>query len=167
MTSSSRRSGLLAALAAGALGLAAATCATSQNPNAAKYPPRGRGCAVQVFHSAAPGVTTWDDLGIAHVDCPLDEGRVQCLERLREEACRMGGDILYDVPKKPMRPTEQGMVYAGHVAHTRASTDGGAAAEEQAADQESDAGFDETSPVQPLAPAAPLPAPPADGGARD
>ena len=35
------------------------------------------------------------------------------------DACRMGGDILYDVPKKPLRPTEQGMVYTGHVAHTK------------------------------------------------
>jgi hypothetical protein len=31
----------------------------------------------------------------------------------------MGGDILYDVPDGPMRPTEQGMVYRGRVAHSR------------------------------------------------
>lgn len=31
----------------------------------------------------------------------------------------MGGDILYDVPDSPMRPTEQGVVYRGRVAHSR------------------------------------------------
>jgi hypothetical protein len=98
-------------------------CATSSNPNAAKYPPRPGSCKVRVFHTAAPEVKEWDDLGMAHVDCPLDVGSVQCLKRLRIEACRMGGDIIYDVPKKPQRPTEQGMVYAGHVAHTKERPD--------------------------------------------
>ena len=60
---------------------------------------------------------------MAYVDCPLDVGAVQCLKKLRMEACRMGGDIIYDVPKKPLRPTEQGMVYAGHVAHTKERSD--------------------------------------------
>ena len=31
----------------------------------------------------------------------------------------MGGDMLYDVPDGPMRPTEQGLVYRGRVAHSR------------------------------------------------
>ena len=103
-----------------ALALAMAmNCATTSNPNAAKYPPRPGGCKVRVFHTPAPDVKEWDDLGVAHVDCPLDVGSVQCLRRLQMDACRMGGDILYDVPKKPLRPTEQGMVYTGHVAHTK------------------------------------------------
>ena len=102
-----------------ALALAMSCATTSPNSNAAKYPPRPGGCKVRVFHTPAPEVKEWDDLGVAHVDCPLDVGTVQCLGRLRTEACRMGGDILYDVPKKPLRPTEQGMVYAGHVAHTK------------------------------------------------
>lgn len=134
--------------------LLALTCATAPpNPNAGKYPPRGINCKVMVFHSAAPGVKEWDDLGVAHVDCPLDLGAVQCLKKLREEACRMGGDILYDVPKKPMRPTDQGMVYAGHVAHSKVKP------EEAGKDDEGDAkSFDEgpsseaSGPVQPIVP---------------
>ena len=103
-----------------ALALALAmNCATTTNPNAAKYPPRPGGCKIRVFHTPAPDVKEWDDLGVAHVDCPLDVGSLQCLRKLRMDACRMGGDILYDVPKKPLRPTEQGMVYTGHVAHTK------------------------------------------------
>jgi hypothetical protein len=115
---------LILALPAFALALAfAMSCATSTNPNAGKYPPRPGGCKIRVFHTPAPDVKEWDDLGIAHVDCPLDVGAIQCLRKLRMDACRMGGDILYDVPKKPLRPTEQGMVYTGHVAHTKERTE--------------------------------------------
>jgi hypothetical protein len=108
---------LLLALPAFALALAM-SCATA-NPNAGKYPPRPGGCKIRVFHTPVPDVKEWDDLGVAHVDCPLDVGTLHCLRRLRMDACRMGGDILYDVPNKPLRPTEQGMVYTGHVAHTK------------------------------------------------
>ena len=95
-------------------------CATtSPNPNAAKYPRRGGNCRIRLFHTPVPDVKEWDDLGMARVECQLDVGAVQCLRRLREEGCRMGGDLLYDVPKKPLRPTDQGMVYAGHVEHTK------------------------------------------------
>jgi hypothetical protein len=31
----------------------------------------------------------------------------------------MGGDMIYDVPKRPGRPTERALVYVGHVAHTK------------------------------------------------
>lgn len=131
------------------LALAAGTCARTQNPNAAKYPPRGRRCTVHVYDTAAPGVKDWDDLGIARVECPLDVGRVQCLARLREEACRMGGDLLYDVPRRGARPGEQAMVFMGHVAHTRASTSTDAGAEEPGLDG-GDGVFDHSSPVEPL-----------------
>jgi hypothetical protein len=143
------------------LALAMWTCATTQNPNAAKYPPRGRRCSIRVYNTPTPGVKEWDDLGIARVECPLDVGRVQCMGRLREAACRMGGDILYDVPKRGTRPGEQAMVFMGHVAHTRAAPDGGPP-EEEAADSGEET-FDTTSPIEPLAPVA-APAPPADAG---
>ena len=135
-------------------------CATTApNSNAAKYPPRPGGCKVRVFHTPAPEVKEWDDLGMAHVDCPLDVGAVQCLRKLRMEACRMGGDLLYDVPKKPQRPTEQGMVYAGHVAHTKERVDDGGGKEND------DGGMGEveqpegqsSGPVQPVEPISPIP----------
>jgi hypothetical protein len=152
----------MSAAAGAGLAVLALTCATTRNPNAAKYPPRGRGCSVRIFNGPAPEVKEWDDLGIARVDCPLDLGRLQCRQRLREEACRMGGDLLYDVPKKPARPSEQGMVYIGHVAHTKAA-DGAAEAPSPEADDDPGA-IDRTSPIEPLA----RPAPPAaDAAARD
>jgi hypothetical protein len=147
--------------------LLALTCATTlPNPNAAKYPPRGLGCKVRVFHEGAPGVKEWDDLGMARVECPLDVGAVQCLKRLREAVCRMGGDIVYDVPKKPSRPSEEAMIYAGHAAHTKSTP------EQADKEDEADAGTadqgptSETSaPVQPIAPPGAMAA--GDGGVPD
>jgi len=131
------------------------SCATTTNPNAAKYPPRPGGCKVRVFHTPAPDVKEWDDLGIAHVDCPLDVGSVQCLRRLRMDACRMGGDLLYDVPKKPLRPTEQGMVYTGHVAHTKERPEEAGKDSDDAGtgevDQQEAAGAGPVEPVEPIA----------------
>jgi hypothetical protein len=143
----------------------ALTCATAPpNPNAGKYPPRGANCKVLVFRDA-PGVKEWDDLGIAHVDCPLDVGAVQCLKKLRGEACRMGGDILYDVPKKPLRPTDQGMVYAGHVAHSKVKPEEAGKDEEAAAGGENEnPSFDASGPVEPIVPAT---AAARDGGVPD
>jgi hypothetical protein len=141
-----------------------ATCATtSSNPNASKYPPLPKGCKVRVFYSAVPGVKEWDDLGMANVDCYLDVGAVQCLARLKSEACRMGGDLLYDVPKKALRPTDEGMSYRGHVAHTRQKGDD----QEKDKDDGQDRPAEDAGPVEPIAPIAPLPARPAatDGGA--
>ncbi len=143
-----------------ALALAMAMNCATTNPNAAKYPPRPGGCKVRVFHTPAPDVKEWDDLGIAHVDCPLDVGSVQCLRMLRMDACRMGGDLLYDVPKKPLRPTEQGMVYTGHVAHTKERPED--AGQENAGKDNDDGGVggldqpegQSSGPVQPVEPIA-------------
>ncbi len=135
-------------------------CATtSPSANAAKYPPRPGGCKVRVFHTPAPEVKEWDDLGVAHVDCYLDVGAVQCLKKLRVEACRMGGDLLYDVPKKPLRPTEQGMVYTGHVAHTKERPDdGGKESDDGGAgefDQPEGMSAGPAQPVEPISPNSP------------
>jgi hypothetical protein len=146
------------------------TCATAPaNPNATKYPPHGGNCKIRVLHAATPDVKEWDDIAIARVECPLDVGAVQCLRKLRSEACRMGGDLLYDVPKKPLRPSEQAMIYMGHVAHTKTRP------EDLAKDDETEGGegdqdqptFEGTGPVEPIRPGAAASAdggPPVDGG---
>lgn len=72
-----------------------------------------------IFHTSAPGNAAWDDLGVAEVTCHINIGLPQCLRQFRTEACRMGGDIVYDLPEQPLRPKEQAVVYRGRVAHTR------------------------------------------------
>jgi hypothetical protein len=99
-------------------------CATgsgspSDGPGGAKYPPRRVGCRLSVFHGEKPEVAYWDDLGIANVICHIDDGEATCMGRLRAEACRMGGDIMYDLPRKPLRPKDEAMVFRARIAHTR------------------------------------------------
>jgi hypothetical protein len=87
-----------------------------------KYPPRSPGCRIALYHTPTPTVSSgWDDLGVAEAGCYLDDGENQCLQKLRAEACRMGGDIIYNVPKKPLRPQERAIVFRGTVAHTKPS----------------------------------------------
>jgi hypothetical protein len=129
----------------------AATCSGSSARDP-RYPRRSPGCALSM-HRGLPEVAAWDDIGIARVDCYLDESEIACLGRLKTEACRMGGDILYDVPVKASRPVERGMIYRARVAHTRPARNKDEAA------AAADAG---SGPVVPLpAPPPPIAAPPA------
>jgi hypothetical protein len=98
--------------------LALATCSTG-GTNRAKYPRRPAGCAIAVVHQSTPPVPEWDDLGMVEASCYLEEGPGTCLKRLKAEGCRMGGDIIYDVPKRPARPTERALMYRAHVAHSK------------------------------------------------
>jgi hypothetical protein len=127
-------------------------CATTSAER--RYPPRRPGCHLIVSYATAP-LGTWDDLGVAQVGCYLDEGEGPCLHRLKAEACRMGGDVLYAVPNRAARPGEREMTMRGRVAHTRLET----AAEVQGAGP-----APSNEPVVPLG--VPVAAA-ADGGARD
>lgn len=115
------RSALLALLV---LGSAACRTAGAPSPQAAgdgpvKYPRRATGCDIAVYHTAVPGTEVWDDLGIAEVGCHVSLPMGQCLAMLKAEGCRLGGDMLYNVPRSPLRPSDQVMVLRGQVAHTR------------------------------------------------
>jgi len=94
----------------------AAACSGSSGRDA-RYPRRRPGCELAVYNGLPTGA--WDDIGVAEVGCYLDESEITCLGRLRVEACRMGGDIIYNVPKRALRPMERGMIYRARVAHTR------------------------------------------------
>ena len=112
----------------------------------ARFPRRAPGCPLTVY-SGLPTAGPWDDIGLAQVDCYLDDSEIACLGRLHTEACRMGGDIIYNVPAKALRPVERGMIYRAQVAHTRAADK----RDEPATP--SDAGVGPSGPVLPLPPA--------------
>lgn len=82
-----------------------------------RFPRRAPGCPLTVYNGLPTGA--WDNIGLVEVGCYLDESEIACLGRLRTEACRMGGDIIYNVPKKAHRPIERGMIYRAVVAHSR------------------------------------------------
>jgi hypothetical protein len=103
--------GLVLALTS-ALGCAGAR-ATSN-----KYPRRGAGCEIALSHTAVPGVALWDDIGVAEASCHVNLSLSQCLQLLKAEAFRMGGDIIYNVPREPLRPQDQVLLFRGQVAHS-------------------------------------------------
>jgi hypothetical protein len=95
-----------------------------------RYPPRPDNCEVQLFRGKVAGIT-YDDIG--HVDsiCGSDLGPEECLKELKRQTCKLGGDIVYDVPDEPSKPSPDKIAYTGRVAHTRgapASTASGAKA---------------------------------------
>ena len=139
---------------ASALALTAVACSGSSGGNP-RYPRRPPGCALQMSNGL-PEVKVYDDIGMVQVDCYLDESEVVCLSRLRTEACRMGGDLVYNVPKKALRPVERGMVYRAQVAHTR---------EAKKQDDASVPSETSTGPVEPLLTAPAVVPTPADRGA--
>ncbi|MEO8215235.1 MAG: hypothetical protein ABI560_18695, partial [Myxococcales bacterium] len=138
---------LLAVL--GVLPAATLGCAsTADQERDARYPRRGAGCELAIYHTAVPGVPAWDDLGVAEVACHISDPAAECLRRLRNESCRMGGDIIYNVPHQPLRPRDQVLVYRGQVAHSRA---GAASTKTEDADLPPPASPDESAgPVVPL-----------------
>jgi hypothetical protein len=93
-------------------------CATGSRL-AAKYPPRKQSCSLSIYHTDLPQVQDWDDLGKVEVICNMDDTDKTCFNRLRAEACRMGGDIVYRLPVKPWRPKEEALGYRAMVAHSR------------------------------------------------
>jgi hypothetical protein len=82
------------------------------------YPPRPAGCDVKVFHGKVAGIV-YDDIGRVDSICGVDMGRESCLTELKNQTCKLGGDLVYDVPDDPEKPSPDKIRYTGHVAHTR------------------------------------------------
>jgi hypothetical protein len=99
-----------------------AVCAIAACGGASKtdprYPPRPEGCDVKVFRGKVAGIT-YDDIG--HVDsiCGADVGPEACLVELKNQTCKLGGDLVYDVPDEPDKPAPDKIKYTGRAAHTR------------------------------------------------
>jgi hypothetical protein len=84
----------------------------------ARYPPRADGCDVKVFRGKVAGIT-YDDIGHVDAICGNDLGPEECLKELKNQTCKLGGDIVYDVPDEPLKPSPDKMRYTGSGAHTR------------------------------------------------
>jgi len=67
---------------------------------------RGRGCAVQVFEGS-PAVPT-EDIGAVIADCSPDDAREVCLRELEDQACLLGGDVVWQVDGPAPVSTSEG-----------------------------------------------------------
>jgi hypothetical protein len=84
-----------------------------------RYPPREVGCDVKVFHGFPPSDVKHDDLGRVDAICTDIVAESDCIRELQDQACKMGGDLVYGVPVKPSQPTPDKVKFEGTAAHTR------------------------------------------------
>jgi hypothetical protein len=85
-----------------------------------RYPPRPEGCEVKLYRGKVQGIA-YDDIGRVDSICSTDIGVEECLKELKNQSCKLGGDIVYDVPTDPEQPAPDKVRFTGRVAHTRAA----------------------------------------------
>ncbi len=97
--------------------LLAATSCGHQSKGDPRYPPQSPGCKVQFFRTKVPDTIAYDHIGRVDVICGdrIPEG--DCLRTLMDEACKLGGDILYDL-SDPEKPAPDKVKFLARAAHT-------------------------------------------------
>jgi len=101
-----------------ALAAACLSCGGGNAAIAARYPPLPEGCGVKVYPDA-PAVPT-DNIGPVRASCSADVSEADCLRTLQDQACRLGGDVVWGVGE-PTK-TDSGIRLSGRAAHTKASS---------------------------------------------
>jgi hypothetical protein len=97
-------------------GLALVVACGSPPPSNAKYPPRPEGCDVRIYPDIPPGQT--DNIGPVQASCDESISNTDCLRTLRDQACKLGADVIWgvdDVPKLELGKKK----FSGRAAHTR------------------------------------------------
>jgi hypothetical protein len=99
-----------------ALALGTTGCGGVPGEKPGQYPARAEGCDVQVFPEA-PSMPT-DNIGPVTAVCGDDISNDDCLRTLKDQTCKLGGDVVWGVPPTPT--TSQGKKrLAGRAAHTK------------------------------------------------
>lgn len=88
---------VLVGLAAIASLASAAGCGASGAPS--KFPPRAEGCEVTTYADAPKGQT--ENIGGVTAVCTETLSDEECLRQLKDEVCKLGGDVAWGVPAKP------------------------------------------------------------------
>ena len=80
---------------------------------------RARGCAVKVFADAPPPAI--ENIGAVTALCSMDDSKDVCLRELQDQACLLGGDILWQVDGPSVEGTSEGrrQRMRGRAAHTK------------------------------------------------
>jgi hypothetical protein len=95
--------------------LAFVACGGGQEKNA-RYPERPEGCDVKVF-ADAPSAPI-DNIGPVTATCGSDVSNEDCIRTLKDQACKLGGDVVWgvsDVPEMKLGKKH----FAGRAAHTK------------------------------------------------
>jgi hypothetical protein len=105
-----------AALVGGALGIMPSALSCASPAPEGKYPPRPEGCAVQMFRDA-PSVVS-DNIGPVSATCGPDISDEDCLRTLKDQACKLGADIVWGASDTPTMVLGKKQ-FAGRAAHTK------------------------------------------------
>lgn len=81
-----------------------------------RYPPQKEGCEVQVFPES-PSMDT-DNIGTVNATCGDDVSDDACLRTLKDEACKLGADVVWGVADKPSVSLGKKKL-SGRAAHTK------------------------------------------------
>jgi hypothetical protein len=80
---------------------------------------RARGCAVQVFDGTPPFAI--ENVGPVKADCSTDDSRETCVRELEDQACLLGGDVVWQIEGPSPQATSEGpkQRMRGRAAHTK------------------------------------------------
>lgn len=82
-----------------------------------KWPARPEGCDIKIFRETPPFPT--DNIG--HVQAVCDQDRISendCMRELKDQACKIGADLMWEVPMQPSYEYGK-QVWSARAAHTR------------------------------------------------
>lgn len=94
---------------------ALAACGSSPAKES-KYPPQKEGCEVQVFEDT-PAMPT-ENIGAVDARCDEIVSDEECLRTLKDEACKLGANVVWGVPQKPTMDLGKKKL-SGRAAHTK------------------------------------------------
>jgi hypothetical protein len=103
---------LLAPLACAAFIVAG--CPSPEKPT--KYPPQKEGCEVQIFPDTPAAQT--DNIGPVSATCDESVSDQDCLRTLKDEACKLGGNVIWGVEPNPTKQLGKKKFF-GRAAHTK------------------------------------------------
>ena len=100
--------------------LVASACSGGAKPEG-RYPARAEGCDVKTFPEA-PAVPI-DNIGPVTATCSEDISNSDCMRTLKDQACKLGGDVIWGVDDVPSMKLGKKQL-AGRAAHTRQAPSG-------------------------------------------
>lgn len=96
-------------------------------PTDANFPPRPEGCDVEVFHDEAPTRPT-ENIGPVNASCTDLVSDQDCLRTLKDQVCKLGGDIVWGVEGSPVVKADGRKHLSGRAAKSKGAAAGTAPA---------------------------------------
>jgi hypothetical protein len=99
-----------------AIASALLACACGAPEKEGRYPKRPEGCDVKVF-TESPSMPT-DNIGSVDAICGEDINDAACLQTLKDQVCKLGGDVAWGVAEAPSVSLGKKKL-SGRAAHTK------------------------------------------------